>query len=268
MAYHTKAESEKIIMSMLDNVRLCEEAAARCTAKVERKVLKKQAREAGAEHLVNCCLEPGKKKAKRKPLTELYVKGNFTEDGEEWQKELQRHCEEVYTDQEETKEVQENRIDYFKKIGDQQLTVARRNAEITVDLVLQARAKMSVNGPEDAVVSEMIKQLPLEKIFTITRCFQELFKGSWKIVKLIFLRKPDAEPKKGIRSYRAVVLSSVFSKWYASCIVLRLESDREPESWKKLHVGGLNGISCQRLQVMATNLLQKHWNGRRKGLPC
>ena len=35
-----------------------------------------------------------------------------------------------------------------------------------LDLVLQARAKMSenkVNGPEDAVVSEMIKQLPWRK---------------------------------------------------------------------------------------------------------
>ena len=65
---------------------------------------------------------------------------------------------EVYTDQEETKEVQENRIEHFKKIGDQQFTVDGRIAESTVDLVL--RAKMSdnkVNGPEDAVVSEMIK---------------------------------------------------------------------------------------------------------------
>ena len=43
-----------------------------------------------------------------------------------------------------------------------------RNAKITVHMVLQARAKMcanKVNGPEDAVVSEMIKQLPLEKIY-------------------------------------------------------------------------------------------------------
>ena len=47
--------------------------------------------------------------------------------------------------------------------------------------MLQARAKMSedkVNGPEDAVVSEMIKKLPLEKIYTITKCFQERFMGS------------------------------------------------------------------------------------------
>ena len=37
------------------------------------------------------------------PLTELCVKVQFTEDREEWQKQLQRHCEEVYTDLEETK---------------------------------------------------------------------------------------------------------------------------------------------------------------------
>ena len=76
------------------------------------------------------------------------------------------HCEEVYTDQEETKEAQESRIEHFKKKGNQQFTEEGRNAEIKVDLVLQARAKLSdnkVNGPEDAIVSEMIKKLPMEK---------------------------------------------------------------------------------------------------------
>ena len=58
-------------------------SSARCTAKIKRKVLKKQTRKARDEHLVKCSLEPGKRKAKRKPLTELYAKGNFTEDGEE-----------------------------------------------------------------------------------------------------------------------------------------------------------------------------------------
>ena len=29
----------------------------------------------------------------------------------------------------------------------------------------------------------------------------------------------------------------------------------EPENCKKLHVGGTNGTSCQRLQVLMTNLL-------------
>ena len=103
VAHHTEAEREKMIQNTPENVRLREEAAARCTKKIERRVFKQQARKARAEHLVKCCLELGKTKAKKeKALTELYVKGNFTEDREEWQKELQRHCDEVYnTDQEE-----------------------------------------------------------------------------------------------------------------------------------------------------------------------
>ena len=202
-------KQRKIKMSTPENVRLREEAAARSTAKIERKVLKKQARKARADHQVKCCLEPGKKKTKRQPLTELYVKGHSTEDTEEWQKELQRHCEEVYTDQEETKEAQESRIENFKKKGNQHFTEEGRNAEITVDLVLQARAKLSddkVNGPEDAIVSEMIKRLPMEKMFTIVRCCQERFSGlmespsSWKKVKLVFLRYSDVVPQPGIRS--------------------------------------------------------------------
>ena len=85
------------------------------------------------------------------------------------------------------------------KKGNLKFTEEGRNAEITVDLVLQARAKLSenkVNGPEDAIVSEMVKRLPMEKIYTVTKCFQERFLGqmespsSWKVVKLVFLRKP------------------------------------------------------------------------------
>ena len=74
-------------------------------SKIKRRILRKEARKARAEHLVT----------KRKPLTELYVKRHPTEDRREWQKELQRHREEVYTDQEETKEGQESRIEYFRK---------------------------------------------------------------------------------------------------------------------------------------------------------
>ena len=48
--------------------------------------------------------------------------------------------------------MQENRIEYYTKKGDQHFTDDGRRAEITIDLVLQARAKMSeieVNGPEE-----------------------------------------------------------------------------------------------------------------------
>ena len=111
--HRTKAQREKEIMNTPETVRLREEAAARCTAKIQQRTLRKQARKARAEHLAKCSLEPGKKKAKRKPLTELYVKGHFTEDRAEWQEKLHRHCDAVYTDVEETNEVQEKRIELF-----------------------------------------------------------------------------------------------------------------------------------------------------------
>ena len=57
-----------------------------------------------------------------------------------------------------------------------------------------------VNGPEDAVVSEMIKQLHQEEIYIITKCFQQSFMGqmkapsSWKIAKLVFFTKTRRGP--------------------------------------------------------------------------
>ena len=84
--HRTKAQREKEIMGTPENVRLRENAAATCTAKIQRRIVRKQARKAKAEHLVQCNLEPTKKKCKSQPLTELYVKGHFTEDREEWQK--------------------------------------------------------------------------------------------------------------------------------------------------------------------------------------
>ena len=70
--------------------------------------------------------------------------------------ELRRHCED-----EETKEAQESRIECFKQKGNQQFTEDGRRTEITIDLLLQAKAKLSdnkVTGPDDAIVSDMIKK--------------------------------------------------------------------------------------------------------------
>ena len=98
LRHRTKAQKETEIMSTPENVRLREEAAARCTAEIKRRVLRRQARKARAEHLVRCILDPRKKKAKRKPLTELYVKGH-SPNGEE------------------TKEVQEKQLNISEKKG-------------------------------------------------------------------------------------------------------------------------------------------------------
>ena len=63
--------------------------------------------------------------------------------------------------------------------------------------------------------------------------------SSWRIVKLVFLVKPDGAPKKGLRSYRAIALTSVMSKWYATCAILRLEKQKGSEGWMQLPVGGV-----------------------------
>ena len=47
----------------------------------------------------------------------------------------------MYTDQEETREVQEKRIEYFKKKGDRHFTEDGRGAEIPVDLGIAGQGK-------------------------------------------------------------------------------------------------------------------------------
>ena len=167
----------------------------------------------------------------------------------------------------ETKEEQENIIEFLeeRKPAFYRGRTQRRDHS---GPILQARARLSENkvqGPQDAIVSEMTKRLPMEKILHFHGMMES--PGSWKVVKLVFLRKPDAAPTKGIRSYRAIALTSVMSKWYASYILLRFEKEKEPEKWKKLLFGGLDGTSCQHLQVMMTNVIQKHWEWQEERNP-
>ena len=63
---------------------------------------------------------------------ELFVDGTFTENREERLKELQRHCESVYTDPEETNEVQQKRIEFFKMRGDRHLSKDGQEVQISV----------------------------------------------------------------------------------------------------------------------------------------
>ena len=75
----------------------------------------------------------------------------------------------VYVDPEETIAEQKKIITKFKEDGDRHFTDQGRVAEMT------EMSENKVNGPEDAIACEMIKQLPQEKIYTITRGFQEQF---------------------------------------------------------------------------------------------
>ena len=53
----------------------------------------------------------------------------------------------------------------------------------------------------------------------------------------------------------------------ASCIMMLVEREPLSEAWWRLPVGGINNIRCQHLQVMLTNLLQKHWEWQEKREP-
>ena len=73
-----------------------EKAVARSLRPDERRVLRRQARKARAAHLVKCSLALGHRRVLRKPLKELHINGEFSENREDWRKELERHCGEVY----------------------------------------------------------------------------------------------------------------------------------------------------------------------------
>ena len=83
--------------------------------------------------------------------------------------------------------------------------------------------------------------------------------ASWKIVKLVFLKKPDASAVTGTRGYRAIALMSVMATWYSSVEVLLSNNTKQPEGWERLHVGPGTGVDCEHCQVLLTNLLQKLW---------
>ena len=114
------------------------------------------------------------------PLSELYVNGDFTEDREECKESCRGTVKRCTLIGKRREKYKKKKIEYFKKKGDREFTMVGRQAEVTVDLVLRASAKMSdnkISGPKDAMVSEMVKILPLENFYTTTKCFQERFVG-------------------------------------------------------------------------------------------
>ena len=81
----------------------------------------------------------GKEKTKKTPLKELFVDGDFSENRDEWKQDLQKHCGAVSVESEETDENQRERIQRCDNLGNEHFSEGRV-AEISVDLVLQARA--------------------------------------------------------------------------------------------------------------------------------
>ena len=102
-------------------------------------------------------------------------------------------------------------------------------------------------------------------MYEVTLWFDKRLKGecrapeAWTILRLVFLKKPDAKLEKGLRGFRAIALLSVFCKWYATVLVGLLHEEMESVEWKSLHVEAERGVNCEHMQALVTNMFQRHW---------
>ena len=48
------------------------------------------------------------------------------------------------------------------------------------------------------------------------------------------------------------------AKWYCS-VVIGMLMEGDPREWGELHVVAERGVNCEHMQVLVTNILQKHW---------
>ena len=126
--------------------------------------------------------------------------------------------------------------------------------------------KNKANGPADCLVTEMLQCLPTETVYEVAHWFEKRFKGdcrapeAWTILRLVFLKKPDAKLEKGLRGFRAIALRSVFSKWYTTVLVHLLHEEKGPIGWRSLLVGVGRGVNGEQMQALVTKINQRHWS--------
>ena len=78
-------------------------------------------------------------------------------------------------------------------------------------------------GTEDSVVALIIKELLKKILYKITGCFQVNFHGTGRgrpleNSKMGIPQKARRGPPRETTSHRAIVLTEVMSKWYATCV--------------------------------------------------
>ena len=179
---------------------------------------------------------------------------------------MRTHCEQSYADGVEILEMQ---VEWFREQrsrGESLTRWQKRELVITVDSAERATGRMMMNkssSPKDCIVTEVV--IPMSCVYEITHWFNRRLKGlhtapvAWKVLRLVFLKKPDAKLEKDIRGFRAIALMSVWAKWYCAVLVEMLHEEEEPSEWKLLNVGAERGVYCKHMQALLTNVLQRHW---------
>ena len=157
----------------------------------------------------------------------------------------------VHIDPKETKDAHENRS--LHKSGDQQFTGRGGCRELSGPQACKGQNERHQgqwawrrSGERDDQDSTF------RKIYTIKECSQ-FAEGS----ETESLAESRSEPKKVIENCNAIAFTRVMSKWSACCVMIRMDKVKERKTWSR-HMGGVNKINCQHLQVLMTNQSPKH----------
>ena len=106
----------------------------------------------------------------------------------------------------------------------------------------------------DKIVSEMLSRLPLAKVHEVAKLFQKSVDSRLlENCPVVLLEEARCGVKDRDRKFQG---HRVDGSHCATCVILRMEGEKEPEL-KQLHVGGMDEINCQQLQLLITNLSQK-----------
>ena len=148
-------------------------------------------------------------------VTKLWINRRACEDRDEWTEEARAHCERCHDDKTETSEVQAARIRQQRSHGDSLAALQGRHIQITVDKGLpctrendeeQGQRACRLLGDRDVAVLD-----DTDSVRGGTLVREAVQTGvsapkAWKCLRLVFLKKPDAQLEKGLRRFRAIAL--------------------------------------------------------------
>ena len=103
-------------------------------------------------------------------------------------------------------------IHHQRSRGEYAVALRGRRIQITIERILRARGKMmknKANRAADCLVTEMLQCLQTETVYEVACWFDKRLKGgteAWKILRLVFLKKPDSKLEKALRGFLAIPL--------------------------------------------------------------
>ena len=269
VAHCTKTEKEKTFRHTPDNARgsCCE---------VHKSVEKKSRNKQGKPEQSNWLNAEWHEK-NQITLSELHVNGHFTENREEWCRESCRGTAKRCTLTRRMREkYKNNELNASKRkvTNSSQWTAQRQRSQLiwcyrpgrrclktkATDLGMQLQARWSSSCP-------WRKSTLLRSVFRNASWIRWMlqvhgrFKNWCSCGNKMWNRRQGSEVTGPLRWHQWCRSGTRLVLFFVS------KKKKESESWKKLHVWGVDGISCQHLQVMMTNLLQKHWKWQEETAP-